>query len=167
MDNKTNDGITILVVEDDEVLNKSIRKLLDREGLESEGFLTGAQVLARLSIASGDLLLLLDYSLPDMAGKEIIAVLRARNLEIPFVIITGHGDEQLAVEMMKLGALDYVVKSLQFNDVMPAKIKHICREIANRKKLAIAESAVRQADAALRESDADLRKAQEIAKLVG
>jgi PAS domain S-box-containing protein len=146
MDNiETNTATTILLVEDDQLLNKSIQMLLRREGFTIEGFLNGAKALERMAASSENVLLLLDYSLPDMTAKEVIAAMRERGLDIPFVIVTGHGDELLAVEMMKLGALDYIVKSIQFHEVVPAKIRHVIQEIAGRKKLAESEVAVKQA----------------------
>jgi PAS domain S-box-containing protein len=145
--NEKTPDMTVLVVEDDELLNKSIRKLLDREGFTTEGFLSGNKVLERVFESSNDVLLLLDYSLPDLTAKEIVEKVRARGLEIPFVIVTGHGDEQLAVEMMKLGALDYIVKSLQFHEVVPSKVKRACEEIAVKRKLAQAEEGLKMAAA--------------------
>jgi len=52
--------------------------------------------------------------------------------------------------MMKLGAMDYIVKSIQFHEILPAKVKHACEEIENRKKLAIAEDSLRQSEARYR-----------------
>ena len=150
MNNDTKSGTTILLVEDDQLLNKSIQNLLQREGFVTEGFLSGTKALERMAASSGDVLLLLDYTLPDMTGKEVIEKIRERGLDIPFVIITGHGDELLAVEMMKLGAMDYIVKSIQFHEILPAKVKHACEEIENRKKLAIAEDSLRQSEARYR-----------------
>jgi PAS domain S-box-containing protein len=144
---KTKPGTTILLVEDDHLLNKSIQNLLLREGFTTKGFLNGTTALERMSASSGDVLLLLDYSLPDMTGKEVIAKMRERGLDIPFIIITGHGDEQLAVEMMKLGALDYIVKSIQFHEVVPAKVRRACEEIAGKRKLARAEEGLMMAAA--------------------
>jgi two-component system, cell cycle sensor histidine kinase and response regulator CckA len=133
---------TILIVEDDPLLNKTMGTLLQREGFETEGFITGVEVLKRIFSSTDTILLLLDYSLPDMTAKEIVEKIRERGLSIPFVIITGHGDEQLAVEMMKVGALDYIIKSLQFHELLPNKIRHVCEEISNRRRLAHAEASV-------------------------
>jgi len=162
MNNETCLDIIILVVEDDELLNKSIRRLLDREGMRSEGFLSGSLFLSRPLSATDNILLLLDYTLPDMTGKEIIAKLKDRGLDIPFVIVTGHGDELLAVEMMKLGAMDYIVKALQFHEILPAKVKHVCREIANRKKLAEAETELRESEEKQKHLEDQLRQSQKL-----
>ena len=145
MSTKTPCATTILVVEDDELLNKSIRTLLNKAGMTCEGFFTGETALERVFESPDNVLLLLDYSLSDLTAKEVVEKVRGRGLEIPFVIITGHGDEALAVELMKLGAVDYITKTIQFHELLPAKIKHACREIEDRKKLAEAEAAVQQA----------------------
>jgi signal transduction histidine kinase len=163
MNNEKKPDMTILLVEDDQLLNKTIQKLLQREGFTTEGFLSGKNVLDRLSASSNDVLLLLDYTLPDMTGKEIIAAMRARGLDIPFVIITGHGDEQLAVEMMKLGAMDYIVKSLQFHEVVPSKVRRACEEIAGQHNLAQAEEKNKKLEDQLRQS----QKLEAIGQLAG
>ena len=144
MNNNATSAATILVVEDDELLNKSVRRLLDKEGMKSEGFLTGAAGLERVFASPDNVLLLLDYSIPDLTAKQFVDMVRERGLEIPFMIITGHGDEMIAVEMMKLGAVEYIVKSIQFHEILPAKVKHACEEIENRKKLAAAEAEHKQ-----------------------
>jgi len=163
MNNEKTPDITVLVVEDDQLLNKTIQKLLQREGFTSEGFLSGSKVLERIFESSNDVLLLLDYSLPDLTAKEIVEKVRARGLEIPFVIVTGHGDEQLAVEMMKLGALDYIVKSLQFHEVVPSKVRRACEEIAVKRKLAQAEEKNKKLEDQLRQS----QKLEAIGQLAG
>ncbi len=166
MNKNTKSATTILVVEDDELLNKSIRRLLDGAGMKSEGFFTGATALERVSALSNtdNVLLLLDYSLPDMTAREFVEKVRGRGLEIPFMIITGHGDEMIAVEMMKLGAVEYVAKSIQFHEILPVKVKHACEEIENRKKLAEAEIQRKLTTEALSISEARYRRLFESAK---
>ncbi len=157
MNNKPTAGTTILVVEDDELLNKSIQMLLRREGFPTEGLINGSKALQWLAETSDNVLLLLDYSLPDMTGREVVAKIRERGLDIPFIIITGHGDEQLAVEMMKLGALDYVVKSIEFYEIVPSKVRRACEEIEGRRNLAEAKEATKRAEELLRESEERFR----------
>ncbi|MEM7761928.1 MAG: ATP-binding protein [Cyanobacteria bacterium P01_A01_bin.40] len=55
-------------------------------------------------------LVLLDYHLPDIDGLNLIAEIKALNLDLPLIVLTGQGDEELAVEMMKAGAADYISK---------------------------------------------------------
>ena len=75
---------------------------------------------------------LLDYSLPDMDGLEVLKKLRQKHLSIPVIVITGQGDEKTAVQAMKLGAYDYVIKEHGLFSVLPRTIakaiEHFDRE---------------------------------------
>lgn len=139
-------SITVLVVEDDQLLNITIRRLLDGEGLKSESYSTGAQALLREFPSTDTVLMLLDYSLPDMSARDLLNMLRAKSRNVPFIIITGHGDEQLAVEMMKLGAMDYIAKNMQFHDVLAEKVRRACKEIANKRLLTATENSLRESE---------------------
>ena len=72
---------TVLVVEDDVGLNRLIRKVLAREGYQTEQALTGADAIANM-VKDPDKVLLLDYILPDMNGEQVIRALREENLDI-------------------------------------------------------------------------------------
>ena len=54
--------------------------------------------------------MLLDYRLPDMTGEDLVRRLKDSGSELPFVMMTGQGDEQLAVSIMKLGAAGYLIR---------------------------------------------------------
>ncbi|MCK9296834.1 MAG: response regulator [Desulfobulbaceae bacterium] len=136
--------LPVLVVEDDEGLNRLIRKILSREGFQVEGVVTGREALAALK-AAPDVLLLLDLVLTDMTGREILTELAARESEVPFIIMTGHGDERVAVEMMKLGARDYIVKGAEFVELLPNIIKRVFSDIGNERKLEAMDAALIQA----------------------
>jgi CheY-like chemotaxis protein len=90
--------VRILVVEDDPGLNKLAQKRLRDAGFETEGVLTGAEALDRIN-SDPDLIALVDQQLPDMKGTELITTLITQNLAIPFVAMTGSGDEHIAIEM--------------------------------------------------------------------
>ncbi len=70
-------------------------------------------------------LVLTDYLLPDGAGKEVLEILPER---YPVVVMTSHGSEQIAVELMKAGALDYIVKTPDSFDQMPHIVRRAVRE---------------------------------------
>lgn len=78
---------------------------------------TAAEVLARLAASSPDTaaipdVLLLDYRLPGMSALELIkAVRRMGAVDLPAVLITGHGSEEAAVQALRLGFADYLVKA--------------------------------------------------------
>lgn len=100
---------TILIVEDDAGLLKLIEKRLIANGHRTIGVADGISALAWLKQDSPSLMLL-DYSLPDMRGEQVLQQIEAWGRRVPFVVATGHGSESVAVEMMKRGAYDYLVK---------------------------------------------------------
>ncbi len=131
----------VLVVEDDEGLNNLAQKALCRAGFDARGVLTGTAAIAQVA-AESDLVLLLDQQLPDMDGTELVRALIAQERPIPFVAMTGHGDEQVAVEMMKLGARDYLVKGGDLTDHLPKIFEHVFRELETEQRLAQTEAAL-------------------------
>jgi hypothetical protein len=89
---------------------------------------------------------LLDLKLQDADARHVIRQLAEANRLPPFVIITGQGDEQVAVEMMKSGARDYLVKGAKFLELLPAVARRVLMQIEQEKKLAAAEDALRLSD---------------------
>jgi PAS domain S-box-containing protein len=133
---------SILVIEDDKGLNHLIQKTLRREGYHTEGMFTGKEALSFIT-HNENVLLLLDCKLPDMTGKALIDGLVKKNIKIPFVIITGPGDEGIAIEMMKMGARDYMIKNARLIKTIPHVIKNVEKELFQEKKLAESEKALR------------------------
>ncbi len=66
--------------------------------------------------------ILLDYSLPGIDGLAVFERIMERGYDIPVIMVTGQGDESIAVEAMKKGAYDYMVKSGNYRAVLPAVI---------------------------------------------
>jgi signal transduction histidine kinase len=148
---------TILIVDDDRGLVRLIEQALKRAGFATAGALSGAAAIAWLARHRADLLLL-DLKLQDIGGRELVQRLADRKQSVPFIIITGQGDERAAVEMMKRGALDYLVKDVDFLQFVPEVVRRVLGQIERDKKLAAAEEALRQ-------SEANLARAQQIAHL--
>jgi PAS domain S-box-containing protein len=126
---------TILVVEDDEALLRLIQKNLQRAGFRTESSSNGAEAISRIINNTPDLLLL-DYRLPDMTGKQVIESLTEQGCSVPFIVITGHGDEKVAVEMMKLGAKDYLLKDTALLELLQSVVKQVIEQLALEKQLA-------------------------------
>ncbi len=129
----------IFVVEDEAGLSHLLQKNLRREGYHTEGASSGEAALAFVA-ANRNALMLLDYSLPDMSGRRVVEILTERQLSIPFIIMTGHADVKVAVEMMKLGARDFVVKDAEFLSVLPAVVKRVVEQLEVAERLAEVES---------------------------
>ena len=103
--------LKILIVDDDEVDRMALRRLLKSAGVAIEAVETVdcGQAIAILKEQTFDCAFV-DYRLPDMNGLELVQVLRGDSIRIPLIILTGQGDEQIAVELMKAGASDYIAK---------------------------------------------------------
>ena len=121
---------TILVVEDDEGLQYLIKSKLEEEGYQVITSVSGAK--ATEIIKTQDIfLMLLDYKLADITGKELLQNLTDENISIPFIFMTGFGDERIAVEIMKLGAKEYLVKTGEFLKQITVVVNRIVKEIEN------------------------------------
>lgn len=133
----------VLVVEDDAGLCQLIQKSLQRDGFSTESASNGAEAIA-YTIENPDMLLLMDYRLPDMVGTQIIEALAQRQCEVPFIAMTGYGDERIAVEMMKLGARDYLVKDKEFLELLPSVVGHVMDQLRIEGRLTRAEAALKE-----------------------
>jgi len=136
---------TILVVEDNIGLRRLIQKRLEQSKFHVEVVDSGEDAIMRL-ISFPDSILLLDYKLPDMNGKELIEIISDRGYSVPFVLMTGHGDERIAVEMMKLGARDYLVKDHSLLEVLPQVMEQVYTQVLIEKKLAEVKIALQESE---------------------
>ncbi len=142
---KAHDFPPILVVEDDEGLGKLIRKRLERNNFKVQVACSGENAVRHVK-KNPDVLLLLDFKLQDMTGGEVVDQLKKRGYDIPFVIMTGNGDEKIAVEMMKLGAMDYLVKEKSFLDTLPQVMEQVLSQVVTKKKLAVMEKKLSESE---------------------
>lgn len=103
----------ILIVDDDRTIVDFLKMLLETEGYETEEALDGHSALQRVRTFEPDVILL-DYMLPkSMDGLEVLRQLRMNHPEISVVMLTGKGSEEVAVDCMKAGAADYLVKPFE------------------------------------------------------
>lgn len=105
----------VYVVDDDPAIRDSLQHLLESVGLRALGF---ADVETFLTVYQPDRpgCLLLDIRIPGCNNLTSQQLLRERDIDIPVIIVTGHGDVAMAVTAMKQGALDFIEKP--FNDQM-------------------------------------------------
>lgn len=127
--------MTILIIEDDAGISELLKEKLEECGYETACVQSAGEALAWLEAHSSELMVL-DYGLPDMNGNAFIEELKKKNNPLPdFIVATGRGDERIAVDMMKLGARDYIIKDTQFLDMLPKAIRRVDKEIENENKL--------------------------------
>ncbi len=138
--------MVILVIEDNLGLSELIKDKLQEHGHEVNQAQTAKDSIEYFEKKSADLIVL-DYGLPDMNGIELLNKLDQLEIIVPpFIVSTGIGDEKIAVDMMKLGARDYIVKDNNFLVLLPSVIKRVCKEIDNQNKRKLAEAALRESE---------------------
>jgi len=131
----------VLVIDDDEGLGLLITDALREKGISAAAVVSGKEALKSIA-ANHPELLLLDLRLADASGASILAQIHDRGMSIPFIVVTGQGDERVAVEMMKQGALDYVIKDGGILDRLPHVVGRALDKLANQRALAAAEAAL-------------------------
>lgn len=129
----------ILIVEDDDALSKQIAKCLAADDHPTVCVTSGAAALAWLK-RNSPRLILLDYSLPDMPGEQLIREIKARGRRVPFVVTNAHGSESVAVAMMKHGAYDYLAKGALFLQMLPAVVNRALELAQQSQRLIQAEA---------------------------
>lgn len=102
----------VYIVDDDRDVRSSISFMLSTGGMQTRAFGSGLDFIDSLDHLEPGCVLL-DIRMPDMDGVEVLAELRKRSIEWPVVMMTGHGEVALAVQTMKLGAIDFLEKPFQ------------------------------------------------------
>ncbi|MEN9933558.1 MAG: hypothetical protein RLZZ387_137, partial [Chloroflexota bacterium] len=152
--------LTLLVVDDDVIDRTAVRRTLQAAGMmmrleEAEDSASALDILVRGGIDC----VLLDYQLPDSDGLSVINAMRARGITTPVIALTGHGDEELVVALMKAGAADYLTKGTPSFD-------RLAQSVRNAVRVYRAEEQARQAERALRASVDRLRFLAEASRLL-
>ena len=147
---------TCLVVDDDEGICELIGFALESEGLQTLKAHTGKDALHLLE-TERPMLVLLDLKLPDMDGRAIAEALSKRRPRIPFVVISGLANTQVAVDMMRQGAADFLIKDLAFLNLIPGVVQRVLAELERERKLQEAQSALRESEDRFRQLAENIR----------
>jgi len=141
--------VKVLLVEDDEVDRMAVERAL-KKGVEDELIILSADncTSALDNLDSHDDLecVFLDYRLPDGDGLSLIQQIRSQYSKLPLVVLTGQGDHQVAVDLMKAGAIDYLSKA----EISP---ENLSQSLHRAVRVYRAEREAEAANARLRESE--------------
>jgi len=151
-------SIRILYIEDDPGLARLVQKRLGRAGYNVDIASDGEEGVAKYHADSYDVVFV-DQTLPVYDGLEVIRILGSNGSLPPTVMITGTGDERVAVEAMKLGAGDYIVKDAEagYLELLPSVVEKVLDQ-----RHAVAEK--QRAEEALRKSGDKLEKLHDVAR---
>ncbi|MFX0172673.1 MAG: response regulator [Candidatus Hodarchaeota archaeon] len=123
----------ILIVDDNKTFLEKLEKILILESHEIRSALSGNEAIKLTSKQEFDLLLT-DLKMGDISGIDLIRILKDQELDIMSIVITGYGTIDSAVEAMKAGAYDYLLKPFEISN-LKAKIKEVEKELKLRKTL--------------------------------
>jgi len=122
----------ILIIDDDKDLCFVLKRFLSKHGFEVLEATTGKLALEILETVEPDLILC-DFRLEDMSGSSILKKIKEKNPVVPVIIITGYSNIKTAVEVMKLGAMDYVTKPLLPDEILLTIRKALNSKVAEDK----------------------------------
>ena len=109
----------VFVIDDDPPVRKSLSRLLRSVGHSVETFSSAEEFLARQCF-DGIGCILLDVQMPGLSGMDLQAELSKAETSMPIVFITGHGDIPMSVEAMRKGAVHFLIKPFDDNDLLAA-----------------------------------------------
>ena len=112
---------TVYVIDDDDAVRQSLEFLLKTAGIDVRGFESAKAFLEVLpAIKSG--CIITDVRMPDITGIDLLRRVKESGRDIPVIVITGHGDISLAVDAMKIGAVDFLEKPFD-DDLLLAAVR--------------------------------------------
>jgi FixJ family two-component response regulator len=117
----------VLVIDDDASLRDALNDLFNSVGLRTQIFGSAAEFL-KGSLPDAPSCLVLDIRLPGQSGLDFQAQLTQANINIPVIIMTGHGDIPMSVRAMKAGAIDFLTKPFRDQDMLDAVTQAIERD---------------------------------------
>ncbi|OOR98055.1 DNA-binding response regulator [Canicola haemoglobinophilus] len=111
--------MNIHLLDDDVMILDAARFLLEQAGYKVKTWSNSQQFLQEVNIFEPGILLL-DMKMPHLDGKAVHQFLQQQNSPFAVIIMTGHGDIEMAVQQLKLGAVDFLQKPMQFNQLQSA-----------------------------------------------
>src|ERR1700737_3099261 len=143
--------LRILSIEDDPKDTELIRDLLETEGVVCEVTRIDTQAALLASLEQGGIdLILTDYSLPSFDGISALKLAMKACPDVPFIFVSGTLGEEVAIEALKIGATDYVLKT-RLSRLVPSVLRAL-REATQRTERKRAEEALRQSETYLAEA---------------
>jgi len=121
--------LTVVIIEDEEAHFSLMKRAITREFPYASVFhFQEANTCFERLDQINPTVIITDYLMPGMNGIEFLELLNQQDIDSPVIMITGQGDENIAVRAMKSGAKDYLVKSGDFFTLLPSVIERVIRE---------------------------------------
>ena len=128
-----NDEATVYVVDNDPAVRDGLRISIRSVGLNVETYASAQEFLDAFNPEQPGCLVL-DVRMPGMSGLELQEFLHDRNINVPIIMISGHGDIPMAVETMKKGAIDFIEKPFRDQVLLERIQKAVIKDQKNRQQ---------------------------------
>ncbi len=122
----------VFIVDDDELIRDSLEQLIKSVGIKTSS-LSSAQAFLEVELPDTPCCLVLDIRMPGMSGLDLQTELEKRNVSLPIIFITGHGTVPMSVRAMKAGAVDFLQKPFEDQELLDA-IHHALEQNRHRIK---------------------------------
>lgn len=134
MSDKTN----VVIIDDEDDMRRSIAQFMTLSGFSAETFDSATQVLPHIS-PDFDSVVISDIRMPGMDGMELLRRIHSIDASLPVILITGHGDVQMAVEAMRIGAFDFIEKPFD-----PERLADLVRRAGQTRRLMLDNRTLRR-----------------------
>ena len=135
----------VFIVDDDASVRKGLERLVRSVGLRGKTFASAPEFLQGVA-SDGPSCLVLDVRMPGVSGLVLQETLAAAGHRIPIIFITGHGDITMSVRAMKAGAVDFLPKPFNDQDLLEAIQEAIARDRQAREVRAVLQAIQQRAD---------------------
>ena len=123
----------VFLVDDDNAIRRSFSRLLRSNGLHVESFASAQDFLNREHF-DGNGCLVLDIKMPELSGTDLFKELQKADYSMPVVFVTGHGDIPTGVQAMKEGAMDFLTKPVDEEQLLNAVRSALARDAVESEK---------------------------------
>lgn len=111
--------VCILLVDDEEIVNKRLRPALEREGYEVENYMAGSKALASIALKEYDIVVT-DMRIDEVNGLQVLEAARKRSNKTKVIVITAYATMELAREALSKGAFEVIAKPFKMDDLRHA-----------------------------------------------
>jgi len=134
-----NKKLQVLHLEDEPDFAELVRNMFAQDGLDADVKCVGTRTTLEEAMKNGTFdIIISDYHLPSFSGLDALAIVRERDPHIPFILVSGTIGEQAAIESLKAGATDYLLK--QHPERLPSAVRRAVQEAEERARLRAAET---------------------------
>ena len=130
---------TVFIIDDDPSVRQGLTRLVRAAGINAESYASAKEFLDS-GKGDGPGCIILDVRMPEMTGPELQEQLSGGEYSIPIIFLSAHGDVPTAAQAMKKGAVDFLTKPVDKNDLLKAIQVSFAKDFENRNQLAESKS---------------------------